>query len=86
MKKGGASNIEDVWLIPANGGKFCNPLDNTLWHSMKEKVRKNHPEGEEATAKVVKRAFMNTASQDLHSYYRNCGLTHGSDVYKALNV
>ena len=86
LKKGGASNIEDVWLLPVNAGKLCNPLDNTLWHSMKEKVRKNHPQDETATAKAVKKAFMNTTSKDLHAYYRNCGLTHGSDPYKDLNV
>ena len=33
LKKGGAKNIEDVWIFPPNAGKLCNPLDNTLWHS-----------------------------------------------------
>jgi len=86
LKKGGATNIDDVWIFPTNGGKLCNPLDNTLWHSMKEKVRKKHPEDETATVKAVKKAFMDTTSKDLHAYYRNCGLTYGSDAYKDLNV
>ena len=66
LKKGGAKNIEDVWIFPTNAGKLCNPLDNNLWHSMKQNVRKSHPDGEEATAKVVKKVFMKTPSKDLH--------------------
>ena len=46
LKKGGAKNIEDVWIFPTNAGKLCNPLDNNLWHSMKQNVRKSHPDGE----------------------------------------
>jgi hypothetical protein len=85
LKKGGAKNIEDVWIFPTNAGKLCNPLDNNLWHSMKQNVRKSHPDGEEATAKVLKKVFMKTPSKDLHAYYRNCALTHSQDPYKELN-
>ncbi len=49
---------------------------------MKHNVRKSHPDGEEATAKVVKKE---TPSKDLHAYYRNCALTHSQDPYKELN-
>ena len=86
LKKGGARNIEDVWIFPPNAGKLCNPLDNTLWHSMKQKVRKNHPDDEKETAKAVKKAFMGTPTKELHAYYRNCALTHGQDPYKDLDV
>ena len=30
LKKGGAQNIDDVWIFPPNAGKLCDPLDNTL--------------------------------------------------------
>jgi hypothetical protein len=85
LKKGGAKNIDDVWIFPTNAGKLCNPLDNNLWHSMKQNVRKDHPDGEDATAKVVKKVFMKTPSKDLHAYYRNCALTYGKDPYESLN-
>jgi hypothetical protein len=84
LKKGGASNIEDVWIFPANGGKLCNPLDNTLWHSMKEQVRRSKPKDEKAAAKAVKKVFMNIKAKDLHSYYQNCALNHRTDPYKDL--
>ena len=60
LKKGGARNIEDVWIFPPNAGKLCNPLDNNLWNSMKQKVRKNHPDDEKDTAKALKISFMGT--------------------------
>lgn len=86
LKAGGAKNIEDVWIFPPYAGKLCNPLDNNLWHTMKQKVRKSHPVDESETARVVKKVFMTTPLKDLHNYYRNCALTHGTDSYKDLDV
>ena len=86
LKKGGANNVEDVWIFPTNAGKLCNPLDNTLWHSMKENVRKINPSGEKATARAVKKTFMGTPAKDLHSYYRNCSLTAPADPYRGLDI
>jgi transposase-like protein len=86
LKKGGAKNIEDVWIFPPNAGKLCDPLDNTLWHSMKDKVRRNEPVDEKSTARAVKKAFMETSVKDLHNYYRNCSLTFAQNPYKDLDV
>jgi transposase-like protein len=84
LKSGGAKNVEDVWIFPPDAGKLCNPLDNTLWHSLKDRVRKKKPDTEEELAKIAKKEFMNISAKDLHSYFRNCGLTYGSDLYKDL--
>ena len=84
LKRGGATNVEDIWIFPTNGGKLCNPLDNTLWHSMKQQVRRTNPKDEKATAKAVKKTFMNIKAKDLHSYYQNCALTRGTNPYKDL--
>ena len=35
LKKGGAKNIEDVWIFPANAGKLCDPLDTIFGIRMK---------------------------------------------------
>ena len=76
--------MDDVWIFPPNAGKLCNPLDDTLWHSMKQRVRKRKPDGEKEVAKVAKREFMKISTKDLHSYFRNCSLTYGTDPYKDL--
>ena len=39
IQAGEASNIGDAWVFPTSTAKFVNPLDNTLWHSLKERVR-----------------------------------------------
>lgn len=84
LKEGGAANIEDVWIFPRNGGKVCNPLDNTLWHSMKQRVRRSAPKDEAAASRLVKKTFMNIAGKDLRSYYKKCALTRRTDPYKDL--
>jgi len=58
--------VDDVWIFPPNAGKLCNPLDNTLWHSMKQRVRKRRPDSEKKVAKVAKREFMKIAAKDIH--------------------
>jgi hypothetical protein len=51
---------------------------------MKARVRKHSPNGEQELAKRAKKEFMNISAKDIHSYVRNCGLTHGTDPYKDL--
>ena len=38
---GGAQNVHAVWILPKDTAKYVSPLDNTLWHSHKERVRGN---------------------------------------------
>ena len=72
LKKGGAKNIEDVWIFP-NAGKLCDPLDNNLWHSMKEKVRKINPVDESTTARAVKRLLWGLRSRTFTSIIATMG-------------
>ena len=39
IQGGGAKNLHDAWIFPTSTAKYVNPLDNTLWHSLKERVR-----------------------------------------------
>jgi hypothetical protein len=81
---GGANNVKDAWIFPKGAGKLCNPLDNTLWHSLKERVRNHEPKDEISTAKSLKKEFMAISAKDIHAYYRHCSLTHGQDLHKDL--
>jgi len=40
---GGAQNVHAVWILPKDTAKYVSPLDNTLWHSLKERVRARKP-------------------------------------------
>ncbi len=85
IKAGGARNIHDAWIFPTSTAKFVNPLDNTLWHSLKERVRMRKPESETETASVMEEEFMGINEADVKAYYRHCALTRRSDPFKDLS-
>lgn len=85
IKAGGASNIGDAWVFPTSTAKFVNPLDNTLWHSLKERVRARKPENENETASAMEEEFMAISEADVQGYYRHCALTRQSDCFKDLS-
>jgi hypothetical protein len=76
---GGAENVKDVLILPTNTAKHVSPLDNTLWHSLKERVRARKPKSEVATARILKEEFMGISQTDIQSYFRMCKLTWRSD-------
>ena len=79
LTAGGAQNVKEVWILPTNSAKRISPLDNTLWHSLKERVRARKPRTEAGTARIVKQEFMSISEIQIQNYYRNCKLTRGSD-------
>jgi hypothetical protein len=85
IKAGGAKNIHDAWVFPTSTAKFVNPLDNTLWHSLKERVRSRKPECENETASVMEQEFMAISEADVKAYYRHCALTRRLDPFKDLS-
>ena len=43
---GGAQNVKEVCILPTSTAKYVSPLDNTLWHSVKQRVRARKPKSE----------------------------------------
>jgi DDE superfamily endonuclease len=84
LEDGGARNIRDAWTFPTSTAKYVNPLDNTLWHSLKERVRARQPQSEDETATAMEEEFMAITEADIKGYYRHCALTRRSDPYKDL--
>jgi hypothetical protein len=79
LRVGGAQNVKHVWIFPTNTAKYVSPLDNTLWHSLKERVRARKPKTEIGTARIVKEEFMKISPENIQNYFKNCRLTRGSD-------
>ena len=79
LRAGGAQNVKEVYILPTNTAKQISPLDNTLWNSLKERVRARKPRTEGGTARILKQEFMSISRRDIQSYYRNCRLTWRSD-------
>ena len=84
LVKGGANNIEDVLIIPTGAGKLVNPLDNSMWHEMKDRVWSRNANSEKHNAKFMKEEFMKTSKDDIYYYFRYCALTFHSDLYNGL--
>jgi len=81
---GGGTNLCDVWFFPTNTAKFVSPLDNNIWHELKERVRAQKPATEDSTARTLQRQFMATQPTAIENYYRHCSLTRRSDPYQSL--
>lgn len=84
FRLGGAKNIKDVWILPKNTAKYVSPLGNTLWHSLKQRVRARKPKTERGTARIMKEEFMRISATDIQSYFEKCKLTRSSDAIEDL--
>ena len=82
--KAGGAEVEDVWILPTGTAKHVSPLDNCIWHDVKEAIRKSAPNDEDETAERMHDSFMALDAEKLKHHYRNCVLTTGSDFYKGL--
>lgn len=84
LQQGGANNIQSVWILPTNSAKFVSPLDNSLWHAMKERARARKPETEKETGEILREEFMGFTATETKNYYKHCGLTSREDPFKDL--
>ena len=72
---GEAKNVKNVLILPTNTAKYVSPLDNTLWHSLKERVRARKPKTEAGTARILKEEFMGINQTDIQNYFTKCKLS-----------
>jgi hypothetical protein len=79
FRAGGTRKVKAVWILPTNTAKYVSPLDNTLWHTLKERVRARKPRTEEGTARIVKEEFKSFTGLEIQNYYRKCKLTRNSN-------
>jgi hypothetical protein len=84
LRLGGAQNVDKIWILPKDAAKYVSPLDNTLWHSLKDRVRARKPKSEPATARIINEEFMGISKTDIHNYFKNCKLNRGSDASEDL--
>ena len=85
FKLGGTDKVKEIWILPTNTAKFVSPLDNNLWHSLKERVRAKKPRSEVETARIVEEEFMNISKTDVTNYFKNCKLTRRADPSEDLD-
>lgn len=74
----GSGAIKNIILMPPNAAKRLSPLDNSIFHVWKEKVRKRCPVSERNIEQLMNDAWDEIRPQ---AHYRNCGLTELYDPY-----
>lgn len=81
---GGADNVKHVWIMPTNGGKILNPLDNCLWPEWKKKVREREPKTPDELAQIMTEEFNAVPPDHVRAYYRKCSLLAGDPLDRDL--
>jgi len=77
----GAQNLVDIKYMPALAAKRLSPLDNTLFHQWKERVRRHQPLNAKNIVSIMSNEWVHLPHEHLINYYRHCGLMRGQDVY-----
>jgi hypothetical protein len=76
-----SESIQQVLLMPPMAAKRLSPLDNSLFHDWKEKVRKRAPLTNRSIEQVMADEWNNLPNTLLQAHYKHCGLMRGTDVY-----
>ena len=82
--KAGGAEVEDMWILPTGTAKHISPLDNCIWHDVKEETRKRVPKDENEIAETMHDVFLALDAEKLKHHYSHNALTTSSDFYQGL--
>ena len=85
VRAGGCSRVRTAWLIPTAAAKLVSPLDNTLWHEYKERVRKRLPTNIKQLRRALLDEWQAIDPEHIRNYYRHCALTRTADARAGLH-
>lgn len=85
LRAGGCRRAQFAWHIPTGAAKHVSPLDNSLWHEYKQRVRQHRAPDIDTLCRVLRAEWKKQSSENLHAYYRHCGLTRAADPHKDLD-
>src|SRR6202040_2223514 len=71
----GCQSLVDIWYMPTQAAKCMSPLDHSLFHDWKERVRKRHPITANNITQLMSDEWNNVTVEHLSHYYQHCGLT-----------
>jgi hypothetical protein len=78
----GCTELTEILIIPTQAAKRVNPLDNTLFHEWKERIRQNSLVTEETLVMTMTNEWYNTKEVNIKHHYDHCAITYGQNVYK----
>lgn len=77
----GCQELAEVVLIPTQSAKRLSPLDNSLFHDWKEKVRASAPLQDGNIKGIMAAEWEQMAEPRIKQHYKHCGLIRGTDPY-----
>jgi hypothetical protein len=77
----GCQSLIDIWYMPTQAAKRMSPLDHSLFHDWKERIRKRHPITKNNITQLMADEWNNQPTAAIFSHYRHCGLTGRGDLY-----
>jgi hypothetical protein len=78
----GYTELAHIFIIPTQAAKRVSPLDNTLFHEWKERIRQNSLLTEEILLTTMVNEWYNIKDEHIKHHYDHCAITYGQDVYK----
>ena len=82
MIQGRAEGVGQPVIMPPATAKFISPLDNTLWHQLKDKIRAHSSRTANGWAQVIRNEWQAITPEQIHNYYKHCALTARSPLDK----
>jgi hypothetical protein len=77
----GCQSLVDIWFMPTQAAKRMSPLDNSIFHEWKERVRKRHPITKNNIEQLMSDEWNNIPPNHLSHHYKHCGLVGRGNVY-----
>lgn len=79
---GGVHDAKEALVLPAGTAKYISPLDNTLWHEMKQRIRARAITTEDEAVAAIREEWEAVSVSHLRNYYHHCALTARTDPQK----
>ena len=73
--------LEHLVKLPTASSKRASPLDNSLFHEWKDRVRDHVPLTLENIEQVMIDTWRETKIESIRNYYHNCGFMRGQDPH-----
>lgn len=77
----GCQELAQIWKMPKQAAKRMSPLDNSLFHDWKQRVRNRAPIHESNIEQIMNDEWNNLPTRLLHAHYKHCLLLHWQDPY-----
>jgi hypothetical protein len=77
----GCQELVAVWKMPTQAAKRMSPLDNSLFHDWKQRVRNRGPIHESNLEQLMADEWNNLPPRLVRSHYQHCRLMRWQNVY-----